>query len=60
MVSPACTAWLQCSARAGLGGSCLQKDVLNLVSEALNLLEMAQYWQLSCWPDLLLHLLPCP
>jgi len=33
--------------RAGFGGSCFQKDVLNLVylSECLNLPEVAAYWQ---------------
>jgi len=32
---------------AGFGGSCFQKDVLNLVylSECLNLPEVAAYWQ---------------
>ncbi|NP_001279681.1 UDP-glucose 6-dehydrogenase [Callorhinchus milii] len=34
-------------ASVGFGGSCFQKDVLNLVylCEALNLTEVAQYWQ---------------
>ena len=32
---------------SGFGGSCFQKDVLNLVylCEALNLPEVARYWQ---------------
>ena len=32
---------------SGFGGSCFQKDVLNLVylCEALNLPEVASYWQ---------------
>ena len=34
----------------GFGGSCFQKDVLNLVylSECLNLPEVAAYWQQVC------------
>ena len=34
-------------ASVGFGGSCFQKDVLNLVylCEALNLPEVARYWQ---------------
>lgn len=32
---------------AGFGGSCFQKDLLNLVyiAECLNLPEVAKYWQ---------------
>uniref|UniRef100_A0A452HL06 UDP-glucose 6-dehydrogenase n=1 Tax=Gopherus agassizii TaxID=38772 RepID=A0A452HL06_9SAUR len=38
-------------ASVGFGGSCFQKDVLNLVylCEALNLPEVARYWQQRCW-----------
>ena len=37
---------LDCFFPAGFGGSCFQKDVLNLVylCEALNLPEVATYW----------------
>ena len=37
-------------ASVGFGGSCFQKDVLNLVylCEALNLPEVAAYWQQVC------------
>ena len=39
-----------CNFLTGFGGSCFQKDVLNLVylSECLNLPEVAAYWQQVC------------
>lgn len=45
--APALTSELFPSRRSGFGGSCFQKDVLNLVylCEALNLPEVASYWQ---------------
>lgn len=47
---------------SGFGGSCFQKDVLNLVylCEALNLPEVASYWQqvnLNLNTDLIIHIL---
>lgn len=41
-------------ASVGFGGSCFQKDILNLVylSESLHLPEVAQYWRQVCFPPL--------
>jgi len=46
---------------AGFGGSCFQKDVLNLVylSECLNLPEVAAYWQQVCISVMSVLLLLC-
>lgn len=45
------TIWVTISFLSGFGGSCFQKDVLNLVylCEALNLPEVARYWQQVWW-----------
>lgn len=41
-------------ASVGFGGSCFQKDILNLVylSESLHLPEVAAYWKQVCTPSL--------